>query len=65
MVAGCASQRNPYSGFADLSFSYDVVPSPLPDLTLSEVKQVERAQVLPSPEITMNRANENLPYDDR
>ena len=40
LVAGCASERNPFASSSDQSYSYDLVPQPLPDLTPFEVDRI-------------------------
>lgn len=33
VVAGCASEQNPFAGSGEFSYTYDLVPQPVPDLT--------------------------------
>ena len=46
MVAGCASQQNPFAGSADQVYNYDLVPSPLPDLTPTEVDKINKVNIV-------------------
>jgi hypothetical protein len=43
LLAGCASEQNPFATAADQSYSYDMVPQPLPDLTPTEVERIYQA----------------------
>lgn len=47
MVAGCASLQNPFAGSADQAYNYDMVPSPLPDLTPSELDRIYPGGIVP------------------
>ena len=40
MLAGCASENNPFASSAEQAYVYDAVPSPLPDLTPAEVDRI-------------------------
>jgi hypothetical protein len=40
LVAGCASEQNPFAGSAEQVYNYDLVPQPLPDLTPTEVDRI-------------------------
>jgi hypothetical protein len=59
LAAGCASQQNPFATSADQVYNYDMVPSPLPDLTPSEVDRIAQVPtgpyVLPSSQIISGR----------
>jgi hypothetical protein len=43
LAAGCVSQQNQFASGGDFSYQYDLVPSPLPDLTPAEVEKIEKA----------------------
>jgi hypothetical protein len=61
MVAGCASQQNPFAGSAEQVYNYDLVPSPLPDLTPTEVDRIYQASTLPySTPLNPNSLNEDI-----
>jgi hypothetical protein len=40
MVAGCASQQNPFNSSAEQSFIYDLVPQPVPGLSPAEMESI-------------------------
>jgi hypothetical protein len=40
LVAGCASQQNPFVSSAENSFTYDLVPQPVPDITPTEMDKL-------------------------
>jgi hypothetical protein len=42
LVAGCASEQNPFASAADQSYNYDLVPQPLPDITPAELEMIYR-----------------------
>ena len=47
VVAGCSSQQNPFASSADQVYNYDMVPSPLPDLTPTELDRIYQASPIP------------------
>jgi hypothetical protein len=42
LVAGCASQQSPFASSGGYSYTYDLVPEPLPDLTLPELDKIDQ-----------------------
>jgi hypothetical protein len=40
MVAGCASQQNPFNSAAEQSYINDLVPQPVPGLSPAEVERI-------------------------
>lgn len=43
IVAGCAEPHNPFGIATGVPYTFDLVPSPLPDLTPDEILEVEGA----------------------
>jgi hypothetical protein len=48
LVAGCSSPQNPYAVTGEYSYSYDLVPQPVPDLTAPEMDKIEQLPVVSS-----------------
>jgi len=46
VAAGCASNPSPFSTSGDYSFTTDLVPPPVPDITPAEMNRIEHAVVL-------------------
>lgn len=44
MVAGCAEPHNPFGIATGVPYTFDLIPSPLPDLTPSEILEVVGAE---------------------
>ncbi len=43
LVAGCASQQNPFASSAEKPFTYDLVPQPVADLSPTEMDKFYEA----------------------
>lgn len=50
LLAGCASEKNPFAAETDQNYHYDLVPEPLPDLTPEELVRIYET---PTPGYTM------------
>jgi hypothetical protein len=57
VVAGCASPQNPFVGSANLMYNYDMVPSPLPDLTPAELERIYPGSSMPYTAMTPTAAS--------
>jgi hypothetical protein len=40
LVAGCDTAQNPYASSANYSYSYDMIPEPVPDLTPTDLDKL-------------------------
>jgi hypothetical protein len=47
LVAGCASQQNPFASSAEQVYNYDMIPSPVPDLTPYELDRLYQGSTVP------------------
>jgi hypothetical protein len=46
LAAGCATEQNPFGTNGEFSYSYDMVPQPIPDLTPVELEKIEQTQII-------------------
>jgi hypothetical protein len=46
LVAGCDSPQNPFVSSGEFSYTYDLVPQPVPDLTAADLDKIYQ---LPTP----------------
>jgi hypothetical protein len=46
LVGGCASQQSPFDASGEFSYSYDLVPSPAPDVAPSDLDKILKAPSL-------------------
>jgi hypothetical protein len=49
LAAGCDTTPNPYGSSGEYSFTYDLVPQPVPNITTSELPKIEQAQITSTP----------------
>jgi hypothetical protein len=45
LAAGCASPQNPFATSGELSYTYDLVPQPVPDIPPAELDKIYQVQV--------------------
>jgi hypothetical protein len=45
LAAGCASPQNPFAASGEFSYTYDLVPQPVPDIPPAELDKIQQAQV--------------------
>jgi hypothetical protein len=49
LAAGCDTTPNPYGSSGEYSFTYDLVPQPVPNVTPGELVKIEQAQITSTP----------------
>jgi hypothetical protein len=49
LAAGCDTPPNPFGASGEFSFTYDLVPQPVPDVTVPELAKIQQAQVVSPP----------------
>jgi hypothetical protein len=63
LAAGCASQQSAYPTSGSLMCETDLVPSPLPDLTPTDLERIEEGPVIADPSLrlhAMSQGGENV-----
>jgi hypothetical protein len=48
LAAGCSSPQNPFASSGEFSYTYDLVPQPVPDIPPSELSKIEQVPVIGS-----------------
>jgi hypothetical protein len=65
LVAGCASEQNPIISSGKYSYSYDLVPEPLPGITPEELARIAEVPTAPTiilpPGTAISRVNDDTP----
>jgi hypothetical protein len=57
VVAGCASEQNPFAGSGEFSYTYDLVPQPVPGLTQAELARIAEVPVTATPLVIPDAAS--------
>jgi|HubBroStandDraft_1064217.scaffolds.fasta_scaffold1360770_1 hypothetical protein len=53
LAAGCDSPQNPFDTSGEISYTYDLVPQPIPNISQAELEKIQQSQataaaILPS-----------------
>jgi len=67
LVAGCAAPQNPFASSGEYSYTYDLVPQPVPELSpavLAKINELPVAGATVAPSSALSQTDRATPYVD-